>query len=106
VIDITEEAAAELKVRIAEDGRLSAGLRITARNGGCSGLVYRMAVEDSPREDDRVLDFDGLRVFVDTASAIHLEGATIGYVDGPGGAGFRIANPNGSGRCRCSGEEP
>ncbi|NTU64531.1 MAG: iron-sulfur cluster assembly accessory protein, partial [Chloroflexi bacterium] len=43
----------------------------------------------------------GLKVYVDPVSLEYLYGATIDYVDGLMGAGFRIDNPNAVAACGC-----
>jgi iron-sulfur cluster assembly accessory protein len=48
-----------------------------------------------------VLEFDGLRVFIDPISARYLEGTTIDYVFSSTGAGFRFTNPQAKGTCGC-----
>ena len=52
-------------------------------------------------EKDQVLDFDGLKVFIDRASLLQVEGAEVDYVDGLQGAGFKFNNPNATGTCGC-----
>ena len=44
--------------------------------------------------DDVVFDAGGFRVFVDPKSAEKLEGATVDWVEGVEGGGFKVDNPN------------
>ena len=53
------------------------------------------------KPDDEVLEFNGLRVFVDATSRPYLNGTTVDYVDSLQGSGFKISNPNSSGSCGC-----
>ncbi len=76
-------------------------LRVFVSGGGCSGLQYGMAFEESPRDFDAVVDTDGIRLVVDPTSLMYLEGATIDYVDSLMGGGFRIENPNAVSTCGC-----
>jgi iron-sulfur cluster assembly protein/iron-sulfur cluster insertion protein len=52
-------------------------------------------------EDDQTADYSGVRVVVDSSSAMLLEGATLDYKDGLQGAGFAIDNPNAQRTCGC-----
>ncbi|MGD2121564.1 MAG: iron-sulfur cluster assembly accessory protein [Gemmatimonadota bacterium] len=82
----------------AEDG---AGLRVAVLPGGCSGFQYGLNIEDSPENDDEILELEGLKVFVDPFSAQYLEGVEIDYVTTMMGSGFTFKNPNASGGCGC-----
>jgi iron-sulfur cluster assembly accessory protein len=77
------------------------GLRVAVRGGGCSGFEYALDFDDEPRETDYVLDYPGLRIFVDAVSARYLQGTTIDYALGMAGAGFKFQNPNAVGSCGC-----
>ena len=79
----------------------ASGLRVAVRGGGCSGLEYALDFEVEARENDHVVEYDGLRVFVDPVSARYLQGTEIDYVMGATGAGFKFNNPNASGSCGC-----
>jgi iron-sulfur cluster assembly protein len=102
-VSITEEAAEQVKQfmvqeRIATD---TAGLRVSATPGGCSGFRYWLNVEEHPLPNDVVVQLDGLRVFLDASSAEYLAGAEIGFVSTADASGFRITNPNESHGCSC-----
>ncbi len=77
------------------------GLRVAVMGGGCSGFQYALDFEREARETDTVLEFDGLKVYVDPVSGRYLKGTTIDYVLGMQGAGFKFINPNASGSCGC-----
>jgi iron-sulfur cluster assembly protein len=76
-------------------------LRVFVSGGGCSGMQYGMAFEEAPREFDKVVDVEGVRLIIDPTSLMYLEGATIDYVDSLMGGGFRIDNPNAVSTCGC-----
>lgn len=77
-------------------------LRVFVSGGGCSGLQYGMALEKNIRPEDLVSEFDDVKVVVDEISINYLQGATVDYVDGPMGTGFKIDNPNAMSSCGCS----
>jgi iron-sulfur cluster assembly accessory protein len=76
-------------------------LRVAVMGGGCSGFQYALDFEKEGRDNDHVLEYDGLRVFVDPVSARYLQGTVIDYVLGMQGAGFKFNNPKAVGSCGC-----
>lgn len=79
----------------------ASGLRVAVRGGGCSGMEYALDFELEARENDHVMEYEDLQVFVDPVSARYLNGTEIDYVMGMSGAGFKFHNPNASGSCGC-----
>src|SRR5277367_2110896 len=77
------------------------GLRISVVGGGCSGFSYSMAFENAPGMLDKTYDFGGLKVFVDQASMLYLDGAEVDYVESLEGSGFKFNNPNTKSTCGC-----
>lgn len=77
------------------------GLRIMVVTGGCAGMQYKMGLETEALDDDKVLEFSGVKVFLDSASVGLLTGATMDFVDGVQGAGFVFENPNAGSKCSC-----
>ncbi|MDZ4800240.1 MAG: iron-sulfur cluster assembly accessory protein [Bryobacteraceae bacterium] len=78
-----------------------AGLRISVVGGGCSGFSYSMAFENSPGMLDKSYNFEGLKVFIDQASLLYLDGAEVDYVESMEGSGFKFNNPNTKSTCGC-----
>ena len=60
-----------------------------------------MAFEAAARDFDTVIDQDGVKLFIDPTSMMYLAGASVDYVDGLMGAGFKIENPNAAASCGC-----
>ena len=94
MIEITPTAAVKVRELLQESGKTDHALRIFVRGMSCSGPAYGMALDNEPREDDSVAEFDGVRVLVDPQSAQYVEGAQVDYVDGLMGRGFTVSNPN------------
>jgi len=101
MITLTDLAAGQLQRLLREHGAPDQGLRIFVHAGGCAGLQYGMAFEAQARENDTVLESQGVRLFLDPFSAPYLEGASIDYQDSPEGVGFRVENPNATRTCAC-----
>lgn len=101
-IALTPKAVQMVKVTRKEEGIDDAyGLRVAVRGGGCSGFEYALDFEEAPRDNDHVLEYEGLNVYVDAVSARYLEGTEIDYVLGMQGAGFKFNNPRAVGTCGC-----
>ena len=77
------------------------GLRVSVTGGGCSGMQYALALEETAKSDDTVVEINGLKVFVDPFSAPMLKGVTVDFLDGMDGSGFKFENPNASASCGC-----
>src|SRR5690606_28426240 len=74
----------------------NAALRVAITGGSPFAPRYELTIiEESEREaEDIVFDGGGFLVVVDPVSAERLEGATVDYIQAPGGGGFEIRNPN------------
>lgn len=101
VIHLTESAASKVAELIERDGRQGFGLRVKVVGGGCSGLQYQLMFDDQPGEWDQEDVQNGVRVLVDSKSAVYLAGATVDYVEELDRSGFKIENPNATNTCGC-----
>ena len=101
VVTLTDDAKSQFKAMIEKKGNPNLALRVFVQAGGCSGFSYGMALADVPLDGDVISEVAGIRVFVDSSSAEHLQGATIDYVDSLMGAGFTVLNPNAVSSCGC-----
>ena len=101
MITLTDTAATKVKDLIEAEGEPNLALRVAVRPGGCSGFSYEMFFDTDVADDDRLTDFSGVKVVVDSSSAELLQGATLDYKDGLQGAGFAIENPNAQRSCGC-----
>lgn len=101
-IRISFKALSEIK-KIKETNSIPAdyGLRVGVKGGGCSGMSYTLGYDATPRENDRVLETEGVRIFVDTKSMFYLMGITLDFSDGLMGKGFTFSNPNATKTCGC-----
>ena len=100
-ITITDAASRKAReLREAEGRGESAVLRIGVQGGGCSGFQYLLEF-DERRDDDRVLDLDGLVAVVDPFSAPLLSGLILDYDGSIGGKGFEFRNPQVAAGCGC-----
>ena len=93
-LTLTSIAATKVQAILQERNVPDYGLRVFVAGVGCSGIQYGLGLESQAHEKDTVLESNGLRLYVDPASAEYLHGATIDYVEHPSVGGFRIENPN------------
>src|SRR5437879_3942126 len=101
MVQLTETAVGKVKEILGSQEPQPQGLRISVVGGGCSGFSYSMAFENTPGLLDKTYNFGGLRVFVDQASLLYLDGAEVDYVGGLEGSGFKFNNPNVKSTCGC-----
>jgi iron-sulfur cluster assembly protein len=100
-ITLTKKAEEKVKEILLDQPEPYAGLRIQVVGGGCSGFSYRMGFDKNSTDQDSIFEFSGLKVFVDKASLLYMDGAEVDYVEGLHGAGFKFNNPNSTGSCGC-----
>ena len=101
MIQMTETAVNKVKEILSAQQPVPSGLRISVVGGGCSGFSYSMAFENDPGLLDKTYDFSGLKVYVDQASMLYLDGAEVDYVETLEGSGFKFNNPNVRTTCGC-----
>lgn len=102
MIEVTTEAAAQIRTLLSEDDKLEThGLRMKVIGGGCSGLQYQLSFDDVVRDVDAEIEAEGIKVIVDEKSALYLVGSVLDFVDTLQESGFKIENPNASNTCGC-----
>ena len=101
VISLTPSAADAVRDLLAKRELEGYALRVFVQGGGCSGFQYGMALENNFREQDTVIESNGVSVVVDEVSIQYLQGANIDYVDDVMGSGFKVENPNAVSSCGC-----
>jgi iron-sulfur cluster assembly accessory protein len=100
-IQLTPKAIEMVKEAMEAEKLQGHGLRVYVQGGGCAGFQYGLDFDNAPRPGDFEMTFDGLTVYVDPISAMHLEGTEIDYVMGISGAGFKFNNPTAKTTCGC-----
>lgn len=99
-ITLTDNAVQKIRALVANDESAERGLRVKVVGGGCSGLSYKMDL-DQKRDGDRVFERDGARIIVDRKSYLYLNGTELDYADDLMHAGFNLRNPNVKRSCGC-----
>ena len=78
-------------------------LRISVKQGGCSGMSYSMIFEnkDNVNDYDEIIDYDNFQIVCDSKSLLYLYGLSLEYKDALIGGGFQFINPNAIQTCGC-----
>ena len=100
LIRVTPSAARKVGSLLTKQGRSGGVLRVAVVGGGCSGLQYKMDLQDGPANRDILVETAGVRVVVDPKSALYVTGSELDYLDTLTG-GFKVRNPNAATNCSC-----
>ena len=100
LVKLTPSAAQKVSTLLAKQGRPNGVLRVAVLGGGCSGLQYKMDLQDAPASRDILVESGGVRVVVDPKSALYVTGSELDYLDALDG-GFKVKNPNAATTCSC-----
>jgi len=100
LIKLTASAGTKVGSLLAKQGRVNGVLRVAVVGGGCSGLQYKMDLQDTPANRDILVETAGVRVVVDPKSALYVTGSELDFIDALDG-GFKVKNPNAATSCSC-----
>ena len=100
LVKLTPSAAQKVTSLLTRQGRPGGVLRVAVVGGGCSGLQYKMDLQDGPANRDILVETAGVRVVVDPKSALYVTGSELDYLDALDG-GFKVKNPNAATSCSC-----
>src|SRR5687767_5648497 len=101
LIKLTPSAAEKVNSLLQKQGRPTGVLRVAVMGGGCSGLQYKMDLQDAPANRDILVESSGVRVVVDPKSALYVTGSELDFSDALQGGGFKVTNPNAATTCSC-----
>ena len=101
LVKVTEKASAKLTSLLTRQGRPQGALRVAVIGGGCSGLQYKMDLQDGPASRDILVESGGVRVVVDPKSALYVTGSELDYIEALQDGGFKVKNPNAATSCSC-----
>src|ERR1041385_3812491 len=101
LIKLTPNAAAKVGSLLTRQGRPGGVLRVAVVGGGCSGLQYKMDLQDAPANRDFLVESAGVKVVVDPKSALYVTGSELDYIEALTDGGFKVKNPNAATTCSC-----
>jgi iron-sulfur cluster assembly accessory protein len=101
LVKVSANAAKKVSTLLQRQNRPNGVLRVAVVGGGCSGLQYKMDLQDAPANRDILVESGGIRVVVDPKSALYVTGSELDYVDALQDGGFKVKNPNAATSCSC-----
>jgi len=101
LIKVSPSAAQKVSSLLTRQNRPQGVLRVAVIGGGCSGLQYKMDLQDAPASRDILVESSGIKVVVDPKSALYVTGSELDYVDALTDGGFKVKNPNAATSCSC-----
>ncbi len=100
-ITLTPAALNRVRDLLAQRGKPSAGIRISIKTKGCSGLSYTLEYADSIAPTDEVLQVEELTLMIDHKALMFILGTEMDFITEKMQSGFVFLNPNEKGRCGC-----
>ena len=100
LVRVTLAAAPKLVQLMDREGK-GDFLRIRITGGGCNGLSYKMKFVEQGKAGDIGVMSEGIRLLVDSKTALYLRGTTLEFSDKLVGGGFKFSNPNAKASCSC-----
>ena len=97
---LTAAGGAKVSALIARENQ-GEFLRIAISGGGCNGLSYKMKFVPEPKRGDIIVQTAGVKVLVDSKSALYLKGTHVDYSSALVAGGFKFTNPNAKASCSC-----
>jgi len=76
-------------------------LSISVKEGGCSGLSYRLDFDEEKTDKDKFFNSNGIPLVIEGKSLLYIMGMTFDYEGGLIGKGFIFSNPNAKDTCGC-----
>lgn len=100
-ISFSSNAARKVKSLIADEGNENLKLRVYITGGGCAGFSYGFSFDEAIKDDDTIVNTDGVTLLVDPMSVQYLAGSEVDYTEGLQGSRFVVHNPNATTTCGC-----
>ena len=101
MINISNTAKDRLLFLLGKEGANNQFVRVGVESGGCSGLSYKLDFDKTKKDDDELIEDNGIKLLVNKKSYLYLVGTTLEFSDGLNGKGFVFNNPNANRTCRC-----
>ena len=75
--------------------------RISIDGGGCQGFSYKFDFDDKISENDKVLDYNEVKILIDSTSLGFINDAKLDFVEDMIGSYFKVSNPKATSTCGC-----
>ncbi len=100
-LTLTPAAAEQIKTLMAAQAPDAIGLRVGVRSKGCSGLAYAMEFAKTQREDEEVVEDQGVKLFIEPSAIMYIIGSELDFKSNEYEQSFVFENPNKTGGCGC-----
>ena len=101
MINISNTAKNRLLYLLDKESSNNQFVRVGVESGGCSGLSYKLDFDNTKKDDDELIEDNGIKLLVNKKSYLYLVGTTLEFSDGLNGKGFVFNNPNANRTCGC-----
>ena len=101
MINISNTAKNRLLYLLDNESSNNQFLRVGVESGGCSGLSYKLDFDNAKKDDDELIEDNGIKLLVNKKSYLYLVGTTLEFSEGLNGKGFVFNNPNANRTCGC-----
>lgn len=101
MINISNTAKNRLLFLLDKESSNNQFVRVGVESGGCSGLSYKLDFDNTKKDDDELIEDNGIKLLVNKKSYLYLVGTTLEFSDGLNGKGFVFNNPNANRTCGC-----
>ncbi len=94
-LTLTTPAREQILAAMNIEGRKAHGLRLIVKQAGSPNQQFGLSLVERPTADgsEVIVDADGIKVFLERHQLQYVDGATIDYLSGPSGSGFKIDSP-------------
>jgi iron-sulfur cluster insertion protein len=98
---LSESAARRVAVLLKQEDGDGVMLRVSVSGGGCSGFQYAFCLDSDVKDDELIVERDGVSMVVDQISLMYIAGSEVDFIENIGGSYFVINNPNATSMCGC-----
>ena len=71
IIKLSDYAALRIKEIMSYGEKVSLGVRVSVKSGGCAGMSYVMEYTKDINPSDEIIEDKGVKVFVDSAAIMY-----------------------------------
>lgn len=100
-VTLSSSAAKRINVLIGLKDNPALKFRVSVDGGGCSGFQYDFNLVEEQKDDDLLVERDGVTMLVDGLSLLYLTGSEVDFVEEIAGSMFVVRNPNATASCGC-----
>jgi iron-sulfur cluster assembly protein len=102
MITLTENAVKELKGIISDQNMdiNKVYLRVKVIGSGCSGMTYKLDLDEEVNDNDKFESFEGVKIAIDKRSSLYTPGLIIDWHYGK--SAFSTNNSNQKSTCGCN----